>query len=75
MPLFFIFARPVFPDERPLRPPMWGGEPYTVDPERTVAAAVRDGGDETYRQSAAEQGQMMPREPDIDVKDDYGGDC
>jgi hypothetical protein len=54
---------------------MWGGEPYTVDPERTVAAAVRDGGDETYRQSAAEQGQMMPREPDIDVKDDYGGDC
>ena len=73
---FSLFCVSIFPYSGPLRPPMWGGEPITKDPERTVAAAVRDGGDEacrgmspsTSQQSAAEQGGMTPVEPDIDVK-------
>jgi hypothetical protein len=73
---FFDFCVTVFPYSGPLRPPMWGGEPVKGDPERTVAAAVRNGGDEVHRgvspsapqQSAADAGQMKPVEPDIDVR-------
>ena len=76
MTLFFISAWPVFAYSGPLRPPMWGGEPIMKDPEVVVAAATTGGGDAAYpgvhpgtpQQSVAEQGQMKPLEPDIDVK-------
>ena len=80
MTLFFISAWPVFAYSGPLRPPMWGGEPYKTNPEAVVATATANGGDAAYRgtspstpqQSVADSAQMTGRtpemEPDIDVK-------
>ena len=55
---------------------MGAGNHVINDPERTVATAVRDGGDAAYsgthpstpQQSVADMGQMTPPEPDIDVE-------
>jgi hypothetical protein len=55
---------------------MWGGEPVKKDPEAAVVAAAAGGGDEVRsgsalgvpRQSAAEEGRMMPREAEVKVE-------